>query len=378
MRIQRRFKYVLGAGVVVVACCTWATSVRAAIIDIEATVSTTVQELIDGSPGSVSSDDNQYSGDSTSLPIQALGDLMSTDLEGMLVSMGQSFSEFSDPTRLDQPNPEEFALEVAAYSNTESIAYSATSSATESRTVVFTTPGSAVAPPEIDFGILNTQTVESRVFLSGAILLWSTTLEASLEEIQADFDVAVTRDDTAALLFQTSISVTGLAGGDVEVVPDGSIQFERLTLDELAAEGVDDDTLAILQHVEQNGTLVILAIPSQEHPYSYRVRADEPLILTAQLNAHIRSGPGGTGVAAAFGAPFENLADFIEEGLPGVNGLAVERSINAATAAREIGLVTDDDPLVQPPAARLCGVLGIEWAGLTLVGLFLRLARSRR
>lgn len=381
MRIQR-FKYVPCAIVAVTAWCTWASPARAAIIDIDATVSTTVQELIDGSPGSVSGDENQYNGDSTTLPIQALGDLMSTDLEGALVSMGQGFSEFSDPTRLDQPNPEEFALEVAAYSNTESIAYSATSSATESRTVVFTTPGSTVAPPEIDFGILNTQTVESRVFLSGAILLWSTTPEASLDETQAEFDITVTRDDTAAVLFETTMTVTGEAEGDAEVDTEGRMQFERLILDDLADEGIDADTIAVLQSVEQNGTLVIVAIPPQEHAYTYTVTADEPLVLTAQLNAHIRSGPGGTGVAAAFGAPFANLADFVEEGLPGVNGLAVERSINDATASREIGLVGVDTGLPpgtnMPSTRRVCGIFGLEWAALAMFALFLRVNRFHR
>lgn len=384
MRVQRRFDYVLCGVGTLVACCAWATSAPAAIIDIDATVSTTVQELIDGSPASVSSDENQLNDGSSALPMRASGDLTSTDLQGALVSMGQSFSEFSDPARLDQPNPEEFALEVAAYSNSDSIAYSATSSATESRTVVFTTPGSTVAPPEIDFGLGLTQRIESRVFLNGAVLLWSTTLDASLEDTQAEFDITVTRDDTGAVLFETSLTVVGGTTGDVEVDTEGGIRFELLSLDDLADEGIDADTIAVLQGVERDGTLFVVAIPPQQHVYRYTVRADEPVVLTAQLNARIRSGPGGTGVAAAFGAPFANLANFVSEGLPGVNGEAVERSLNAATASREIGLVGDGDVIniggnIMPNPPPLCGILGIEWAALSLVGIFLlRLSRSRR
>jgi len=88
-------------------------------------------------------------------------------------ALGEAFGEFADPTRLDQPNPEEFALEVAGYSNVESVSYSVRSSAIESRTVVFTTEGNALAPVEIDFDADGTREVESTVFMSGAIILWS-------------------------------------------------------------------------------------------------------------------------------------------------------------------------------------------------------------
>jgi len=201
---------------------------------------------------------------------------------------------------------------------------------------------------------------------------------ASFDQTQAEFDVTVTRDDPAATLFDTTVTITGGTDGDASVTTDGPIKFERLTLDELGAEGVDAGTLATLQSVDQGGILVILVIPPQEHAYRYTVRADEAFVLTADLQARIRTGPGGTGIAAAFGAPFANLAGFIEEGLPGVDGSVVQRSLNTATAAREIGLVTNGDPADQTPIGRLCGVFGIEWAGMALIGLFMRFGRSRR
>ena len=117
----------------------------AAIISFDARVATTVQELMDGEPASVSSDDTQLADDASNLPLLALADLNSTDLDGVLVSVGQGFSEFRDPTRLDQPNPEEFALEAGCYSNAESVSYLVTASAVEERTIVFTTAGSPLA-----------------------------------------------------------------------------------------------------------------------------------------------------------------------------------------------------------------------------------------
>ncbi|MGD2110105.1 MAG: hypothetical protein PVI86_12035 [Phycisphaerae bacterium] len=370
MKTYRRIDYVVLATVVGIGVCLFASSGRAAIIDIDAEVSTTVQELIDGAPASVSSDENQLPDEPENLTIRASSDLTSTDLSGALVSMGQSISDFFDPIRLDQPNPEEFALEVAAYSNSDSIAYSATSSAGESRTILFTTEGNPDIPPEIDFGPTNTETIESTFFLSGAVLIWSTDADAGFDETLAQLDVVVSRDGTAGALFETAVSITGDADGGTTVVTDRPIRVERITLDDLAAEGVDQDSLTVLEGIESVGTLVILAIPPQEHVYEYTVTADESLVLTARLDARIRSGPGGTGVAAAFGAPFANLATFIEEGLPGVSGQAVQRSINDATAARAIGRVADGSG-DQTSAARLCGVLGVEWVAMSFVGLTL-------
>ena len=189
----------------------------------------------------------------------------------------------------------------------------------------------------------------------------------------------MTRDDTGATLFETTLAVAGDGLGDVETTTDGPILFEIVSLDDLVDEGVDDDTISILERVEAEGALVVVVIPPQEHTYRYRVTADEPLVLRAELNARAGNIPGGTGVAATWGGPFENLADFIEHGLPGVNGVAVERSLNAATASREIGLVdaADSSSTAQTPASRLCGIFGIEWAAVLAVGLFMRLGRPR-
>lgn len=347
-----------------------------AIIGTDAAVSVTVQELIDGVPASVTSDSKELDPDSGELPLVASGDLLSTDLDGALVSMGQAFSEFSDPIRLDQPNPEEFALEVASYSNGDSVSYSVTGSAEEARTVVFTTSGSSLAPPEIDFGTASTRTVESRVFLSGAVIFWSNEPGRQLGEMLSEFSMTVTRDDTGATLFETTLNVTGENAGRVRSTATGPIRFETVDLEDLRNEGVDEETISILDRLERDGTLIVVVIPPQEHPYTYTVTANEPLVLRAVLNARVRNLPGGTGVAAAFGTPFENLADFIEHGMPGVNGIALQRSVNAVSASRAIGLVTPINASASRPAGRLCGAFGFESAAI--LGLLLFVVPSRR
>ncbi len=355
-----------------------AASASGAIIGTDAVVSTTVQELIDAVPGSVTNDSNELDANAPILPLVASGNLLSTDLDGVLVAMGQAFAEFSDPTRLDEPNPEEFALEVACFSSADAVSYSVTSQAEEARTVVFTTSGSALAPPEIDFGSTSTRSVESRIFLSGAVIFWSTESGRELDDMLSEFRVTVTREDSDTVLFQTTLAIDGGDTGRLRRGSTGPIRSEVVTLDDLRDAGVDEETLSILAAVENEGTLIVVVIPPQEHPYTYTVTADEPLVLRAELSARVQNLPGDTGVAATLGRPFENLVDFIEEGLPGVDGSVLQRSVNAILRARAIGLVTPPASSARWPASNLCGALGFESAALLGLMLVMMLGRSRR
>jgi hypothetical protein len=349
-----------------------------AIIEWDAAVSTTVQELIDGIPASVTSDSDALDATGSNLPLKASGDLTSTDLEGKLVSMGQAFSAFTDPTISDDPNPEEFSIEVGGYSNTVSVGYTVAGEAWERRTLVFTTPGSSVAPPEIDFGTGSTREVESRIYLSGAVLFWSTAPGTSLDDMRATLDVIVVRDEDEAVMFESSLEVLGAGTDEVSTSSTGPVVFEVVGLDELADQGIDEDSLAILEQIEQQGTLIVLVIPEQEHPYTYTVTADEPFDLTATLGVNVRNVPEGTGVAATWGAPFENLAAFIEQGLPGVSGASIEQSVNKVIEARAIGLVPAYDGPSMQARSPLCGALGLEFAVMATLALCLTLTRPCR
>ena len=341
-----------------------------AVVGTKAKVSTTVQELIDGVPGSVNADDAAFPAAGADLPLAASATLTSTDLNGALVSLGQGFSEFADPTRLDQPNPEEFALEIGCYSNAESVAYSVLSQALESRSVIFTRAGNPAAPPEISFGLGSARDVESSLFLSGAVVFWSTHAETNLDELRVELTVRVSRGDTPTPLFETTLRIDGR---DAAVSATGPIRHDRVGLDELAALGVDDATLAILRRVQDEGSLMVLVIPPQEHAYGYSVTADEELTLNADLEVRVRNAPRGTGVAAVLGRPFEELSAFIEKGLPGVDGEAVQQSLNKAISQREMGFVPSPDTartipsrLRTSPTPRLCGAGGVAMIGLSL------------
>jgi hypothetical protein len=346
------------------AICALAARALGAVVAVDASVVTAVQELIDGQPASVNADDDSRNADGSNLPLLAAADMVSTDLEGSLVAQGRGFATFADPTRLNQPNPEELALETACFSNAESVSYLVTASVIETRTLRF-------ARSEVAFASDGTREVESSVFLSGAIVFWSGEPGTDWGGMSSEISFVVSRGGVEAPLFQTSLVVQENGEGGVTPLTDGPIRFETIALDELAGRGVDEATIGILQHVADQGLLIVLAIPRQEHIYRYVARANEPFELSAKLEARIRNAPNGTGVAVAMGRPFSELANFIEQGLPGVKGESLERAVNDSVAARAGGgpMASSDGTARDVPRWTPCGALGGEVLLMVLMPL---------
>ncbi len=347
---------------------------QAEIVGITARVQTTVQELIDGEPGSVSQDDGQHAQGADDLPQAASVELIDSDLDGELIAVGQAFSEFSDPTRSDTANPAEFALEVAAFSDVESVSYFARGEASESREIVFAGPGGGETS-EIAFGADGTRRIESRVFVSGAVLVWSTQRAVATQSRLADVRVTVRRDGEQDSLFETRLLVSAGRDGRIDVTVDGPLRFEVVELLDILSEDADASTVNQLHQLTDHGTIALVVIPDQEHAYGYTAVADESFVLTADFAIEVENVPDGSGVAAALGRSFENLADVVGA-IPGVNGLTVERSIREAVKARAIGLVREEP--VSRRVGGMCGALGVEALTLGLLPLLLAFASWKR
>lgn len=345
----------------------------AAIIGGTLTVSTLVQEMIGGAPASTTLDDGTSDLVTGPLPVVATGELTSTDLEGTLVSQGRGLSELADPTRLDQTNPEEFRLEGACYSNADNVGYVVNAKGTQRREVIFTTPGNPLGDPEIDFGADGTREVAGSVFLSGAVLVWSTRSPQDLTGLQGDLRITVVRDDIEPL-FATSLTIGTDENGQVAVETDGPLVITTLTLDDLADTGLlDETTLNTLTALHETGLLTVLAIEAQSHEYTYVVSADVAFSLTAEMVIDLRAPPGGIGIAATLGGPFEDLATFVGDGLADVSGVSVERAINAGA-----GLTVIDEPGSRSPSLLPCGAFGMEALVAMMVPLSTPLLRRRR
>ena len=349
---------------------------QASVLSTRATVSTTVQELVSGEAGSVTSDSDALGDDPSVLPISATGNLLTTDLNGVLLATGQGLSVFSQPNLVGQNNPEEFALEVGCYSNSDTVSYEVDGQADETRTLLFATEGNPLAAPDLGFGFGSTRLVQSRIFLSGAVIFWSDDPTQSLADMVAELTVNVIRLDTGATLFSTGLTVSGLSAGSAIPTTAGPLQFDLISLSELASDGVDAASIAILEAVRDDGTLIIVAIPDQQHAYTYTVTADEVFDIQASFQVRVQNVPGGTGVTATWGRPFAELTDFVDQGLPGVDGLALQKAVNRAVERRAIQNVISSQTVTTPGG--LCGALGVEMLPIVALGLFLTLGRTRR
>lgn len=357
----------------------------AAILQLDARVTTSVQELLDGEPAS-SSDDDVALGEGVEPPLLATSLVESTDLDGELIAFGRVSSEFLDPTRLDQPNPEELAVEVGCFSNSLSISYEVAGGAEETRHVLFAGSDNSQAEQEIDFDSDGTRRVRSRVFISGAVILWANDFDpdddgladGSLNGTAVEVTLRVTRDEPGATLFETSLSVVGegLAFNDPEI--DGPLVVDEIGVEDLIALGIGEETADALREIEEQGALLALVIPEQEHEYEYRVTSDEPFALTAELVVTASAAPRGTGATATLGRPFSELAGLIEDALGGVDASGVERAANRAIARNPLGVVsrTVSDG---GSGGRMCGAFGAESAVAVLsLGLMAAPFRPRR
>ncbi len=369
--VTTRADYFLRASCAYVVFVFFAATALGEIVETTATVSATSQELMDGEPASVTASSDELLPDASNLPLTASAELTSTDLDGELIAMGLSFSDFDDPTRLDQPNPEEFAIEAACYSDDAGVSYFVESVATETRVVRF-------GADELDFATSPTQEVQSSVFLSGAIVVWTAAEVADLSAMDGVVAISVTLDDDEVLL-ETSVTIRGDADGSIATDTSGAIVATAVSVAELVAFGLDETSAAALASIESSGTLILLILGAQEHTYTYTVEQDLEYTLSATLSATLSNAPGGTGMAAALGRPFSNIAAFVETGLVGTTGDSVESAINKAIAQQDIpNPEIDGDGSGVSASPSLCGAMGLEALGLLVpAGLISRRRRGR-
>ena len=352
---------VAGAAVVVAA----AAPARAAVLAISAETRTRVQEFVAGEPGTVNSDELTWSGQSDDLPLLSSALVITSPLVGTGGARAQAFAAFYDPLRVDQPNPEEFGLEIGAFANLADVRYAVLSESVERRTVRFASATAGEAA-EIEFDADGTAEIESTVFLSGAVLIWALEEDADLSALQAELRAVVVQDDAEEPVFETSLLLTGDAAGGVDATTAGPVDARVGGLDLLTAELTAEEAEPVLASLADVGTVVVVLLLPQEHTYTFAVEADVSTVLSAEFSLDVASAPGGAGVAAVLGRPFDGLATFIEQALPDSDGAAVQKALNDAAQLSD----TDDTSDAGTTRRGLCGIFGGETvAALLLLGL---------
>ncbi|KAA0221347.1 MAG: hypothetical protein EDS66_10015 [Planctomycetota bacterium] len=321
-------------------------------------VRATVQGLSTAPDGSFILDEEAYDRTISPTRIDALAELATSDADGRPLAAGRAVSILSDPRASMSGNPGEFALETGSFSNDARIAYQLNASAIEQRDTRFTPADFAFAGP----GRIPPDVV-STVFVSAAIVFWSTTAESDLSQTQAELSVVI-RDNRAVepVLSFRRLYVGQADGGVLQIeaedtgVVGASATARILDLDALRASDADE-AAAIAEQADRLGltTFVVVLIPLQSLAYEYDVELNRDFVLEAEFNLAVTSAPTGTGVAGVMGRPFAGLSDLFEASAAEADGSRIQKSVNSLLDA------SGGDAAGRPPATPIgCGLLGVE------------------
>ncbi len=333
---------------------------RAAIIGVQARVSSNVQELLGGEPGSASNDDALFDPFAPNFPLESLAGLGTTDVGGGTSALGRSASALIDPTASQTTNPAEFGLEVACFSNVDGIAYSVSATGDESRRLVFSSD-SKIDPLPIEFNEDGTREIESQVFFSGAMLLWSLNEETLVEEMLGELYLGIRQEGEDGMLFETAVLLDSFDKTNPKPTIVGPLSFEVGGVS-LLRSGADEATRKALDNLDKAGDVVVILIPFQQHTYRYTVRENEELTIAATFETLAQIRGSGVGAAVAWGREFTDLDQVIADAMDGVDGALVQKAINARIRVRDGEAPTNDEPNSgdRPAAMNLCGAMGVE------------------
>jgi len=334
-----------------------ALSVRADITSLAGSAEVTIQEYVSGRAGSTAQARQQFPQPNATLPLQVVARL---SLSGEEPAAAAAAAQFADPLNQAQPNPEEFAINLALLSVSKTTRYSADATTEEIRGIVFTTREF----PLRESG--ETITLTGRLFLDGALAVFSPTAQRDLTGANVYLRVTVVKQVTGQAdetVFSGRVGLQGGASGGVQQIAEGDFPTQTLIRSDLAPFIDDFDVFELL------------LLPQLAIDYPYTATIDQPFALRATVAVEAGNAEDETGVAAIIGTPL----DSIEEVINAARGSdAAAKTINALQRERA-------NPTGRPafPAARpllpVCGLFGFEFllGGGALVGLRLAGRRQR-
>lgn len=279
-----------------------------------------------------------FPGTSATLPLQVVAELFVTDEAAAAVA-----AQFADPRTLLQPNPEEFAINLALNSLSESVHYEANAYASETREVVFSAAEIPFAQPGGQAKVLG------RLFIDGALTIFATDPNHDLTGANVRLLVTVRRTGGSLpneTVFAGEVGLRGGANGDATTESQGSFPTARLIKSNLAL------------FVTDFAAFHALIIPNLSIDYEYDVIVDEPFTLEARVQVLASNVPDASGVAAVIGTPVTAIQQV----------LALTEG--AQVASKTLTALADEraNPTGQPafpgqslfPILPFCGAVGFE------------------
>ncbi len=310
----------------------------AEILSIRGSAQATITETRFNEAGDRDEVIEQFPETSATLPIRVVADLLAAADE---LAAARAAVQFADPLELDQPNPEEFAINLALNSVTEHTRYETRARAQEIRELRFTAQELAAAEGEM-------VPIAGRLFLDGALAVFST--DPTRDLFGANVTVTVRITQTTSMgddeIFAGSIGIHGGVDGTATASATGQLPTETLILSDLS-------TIS-----EEFAAFHVLIIPPLNIPYAYNAVVGETFTLTATVEVTAANLEREVGVAALIGTP----ADALEQVILVTQGDdAAAKMLGAIQSERQnpTGGSIDAPPTdaVPPP---LCGLFGFE------------------
>ncbi|MDX2200878.1 MAG: hypothetical protein SF069_18130 [Phycisphaerae bacterium] len=317
---------------------------------IRGTVDAIVQEIIGLSAGAREEVSDAFPETSADLPIVAIAELDSNDENAAAIAAAQ----FQDPTLSAIQNPEEFAISMALFSESEGRSYQGRATGSEIRTVVFR--------PEEFFGTEAGDQVDvrGRIFIDGALAIFSQEDLTDLSDANVRLRVRVEQSGSlGGTVFDGSIDLVGAQDGQAGATRSGDLPDRAITIVDLGELNPDFGHL-----------WVVVILPTQVD-YDYSAIIGEEFTLTATFEVEAQNAPEGVGCAAIIGTPFETLTQVIDL-------TQSEAAANRLTTSirnerdRPSGTRLNGQPI---NGLGLCPLTGLAMVGLSVVGLMYRRTR---
>lgn len=275
-------------------------------------------------------------------------------------AVGQGVTVMTEPNLSIFGNPNDVGMSIGGFSDDETTSWTVDGGVTTTRTIVL-----SLGDVGGQVGLGNTGQAESRLVLSGFLILFSQDATADLTGNQVDFSFSVSRR-------QAGRADTTALTGNITMVggPNGQIGFPVRSgvLNEIDIPVADfplGDEFPLVRAVIFQGV---------QFPFGYDMTVGEPFDLELNVAAKVTTTPGGVGAWALFGLPQDEIASIVDKVKKDDRGQRLTRMLAEHVDTTGAAYVN------RPPASFLpaCGVMGFELAGMSVVGGVLAARRGYR
>ncbi len=344
-----------GLIIVAVATLAWPSRAAAEFVDIRGSARIDLQEFVDGSPGDSNFAFDSFPGSQADFPIQVVVRLDSQQSDAPAAATGAA--QLADPQTSGEPNPSEFAVNIALNSRSSRIRYQSSTRIEETRVVRFD-PGEISA----DSAVGDLESLFGRLYLDGALAIFADSNQTDLTGTNVKVHVTITLEQAGAAaqtVFNGAITVEGQPAGEINVSADGAFPVNSLVLSDLGGL------------LGGSNVFLLLVLPNLQLDFVYDVIVGQEATLNAVLELEADSAPE-SGVAAVLGTPTDaidqviSITDGAEVAGKVIQAIERERAHPTGELAADLYDLGGDS---RSPIMPLCGLFGFEFVfGLALLG----------